>query len=397
MLLIIVLLLLSGPVVYAGANNCELCHSDVKVEYQGSVHAGEGFTCVSCHGGNASADTVKEAHSGAFKNLKDRKSIPENCASCHSDSERMRPYGLPTDQLALYQTSIHGKRLAAGDTNVAVCTDCHGVHKMVPPSDPVSFTHPRNIPATCGRCHGDAQLMGKYKISAAIVSEYEVGVHGQALQGGNPQAPVCTSCHGTHGAAPPGIGDVSIVCGHCHQAVRDYFRASPHLKGMQQAGIPECAGCHGNHKIERATHKMWATACTECHQAGGPEALKGQKIQKLLTEAEGEISKAGEVVDIAAKVPLDVSDYEAGLEEARTYLVQALPVTHSLKVEDVEDLTRHAHSIGVEIQNEVKGENKVFSGRKIILALVLFYIILTIAIIYRYRRVLESNPIEPER
>lgn len=393
MYLMVVLLLASGP--NAGSNYCELCHSDVKVEFQSSIHENEGLTCVSCHGGDPSRDTVQQAHGGSFKSLKSRKDVPESCATCHSDSEKMRAYGLPTDQMALYSTSVHGKRLAKGDENVAICTDCHGVHKMLPPSDPASLTHPRNIPTTCGRCHANAELMAQYKLPGTIVAEYESGVHGKALLAGNQQAPVCTSCHGTHGAAPPGIGDVSIVCGHCHEAVRDYFRASPHQKAMAQAGIPECAGCHGNHKIEKSSHQMWSTTCQECHKAGGEEVTRGRKMQDLLSQADLELSKAGDAVDEASKVPLDVSDYEAGLEEARTYLVQALPVTHSLKTQDVEDLTRRAHSIGVEIQAEVKGENKVFGGRRIVLALVLFYILLTIVIIYRYRKVLERKDQEP--
>lgn len=385
--LLLLLVLASGP----DTNYCQVCHSDVKVEYKDSVHAGERIECVDCHGGNSSADTQSAAHSGSFRPNNSRKQITEACASCHSDSRKMKPYGLPTDQMALYATSVHGKRLASGDDRAAICTDCHGVHHIVPPSDPESATHPRNIEQTCGKCHSDADLMSHYKISPAIVSDYQAGVHGKALHNGNHQAPVCTSCHGTHGAAPPGVGDVSIVCGHCHQAVRDYFRAGPHQAVMAAAGIPECSACHGNHKIPPAGEKLWVDACKNCHAENGPEAKRGIEIRNLLTEAQDEITKADKVVEEARKIPIDVSDYEAGLEEARTYLTQAVPVTHSLNVQQVEDLTRHGRSLAVEIQKELKAKQDILQDRRIILIVIWFFILLTIAIIYRYKKQLEAQ------
>ena len=68
------------------------------------------------------------------------KQIPELCGHCHSDGAFMRKYNpsLRTDQLAQYKTSVHGKRLLQGDTKVAVCIDCHGVHDLRPASDPRS-------------------------------------------------------------------------------------------------------------------------------------------------------------------------------------------------------------------------------------------------------------------
>ena len=71
-----------------------------------------------------------------FKGKIDRRQIPQLCGSCHSNPNLMRQYdpSLRTDQLAEYHTSVHGKRLAAGDTKVAVCIDCHSVHDIRPPT-----------------------------------------------------------------------------------------------------------------------------------------------------------------------------------------------------------------------------------------------------------------------
>ena len=68
--------------------------------------------------------------------------------SCAEPAIPMRPTcgstipSLRTDQLSQYHTSVHGKLLREGRYKVAVCTDCHSVHDLRPPSDPRSTVHP---------------------------------------------------------------------------------------------------------------------------------------------------------------------------------------------------------------------------------------------------------------
>lgn len=391
--LFLALFLIAQPAPAANATfriTCESCHSDVKVEFKDSVHFREGFTCVSCHGGNPNTGDESAAHGGSFNSLKDRRQIPALCASCHSDSQKMKAYGLATDQMALYQTSVHGKRLAEGDVNVAQCSDCHGAHRILQSSDPESPTHRRNIASTCGHCHANKELMSKYKIGASAVSDYEESIHARALRDGNKQAPVCVNCHGTHGAAPPGVGDVSIVCGNCHDQERNNFRLSPHQHAMADAGIPECAGCHSNHKILKTGDELWGTTCQECHAAGSSEVNRGKQIQTMIVESKTQIDQADVAIQKAASIPLDVSDYQARLEEAKTYMVQVIPIGHSLDVPAVEDSTRHARSIAEEIQKELKEKQKIYQTRQVVLLLVWFYLGLTIVIIHLYKRQLQK-------
>ena len=216
---------------------CGVCHSDIRVEFGGGKHQSEGLGCISCHGGDPDATSVEGAHRAPFRGAVARREIPALCASCHSDIERMGPYNLPADQLALYQTSEHGKRLAGGDDKVAVCTDCHGVHDIRPATDPKSRVFASNIPATCGSCHSDMVLMRKYGKKTDPVADYKESVHGKALMaGGRDTAPDCTRCHGSHGATPPGTGNVAKVCGQCHGTVRSYFLAGAHSQGMARRG-----------------------------------------------------------------------------------------------------------------------------------------------------------------
>ena len=110
-----------------------------------------------------------------------------------------------------------------------------------------------------------------------------------------------------------------------------------------------------------------------------------------MRDSNGEIERADLSIQQAARIPLDVSDYQSRLEEARTYAVEVLPLTHSLNLSQVEDLSRRAKSVSIEIQNEIREKEKIFQMRRIVLLLVWFYIILTMVIIYRFRKYLESK------
>ena len=110
-------------------NYCSVCHSDIHAQYVNSIHLKEQIKCNDCHGGNAQTDDMVKAHGGDFKGKMDKKLSLQLCSSCHSDLRKMKPYGLPSDQYALYVTSYHGIAFATGDTNAAVCTDCHDSHK----------------------------------------------------------------------------------------------------------------------------------------------------------------------------------------------------------------------------------------------------------------------------
>jgi predicted CXXCH cytochrome family protein len=374
---------------------CGVCHSDIRVEFDRGVHHTEGVGCVACHGGDPAATTVAAAHRAPFRGAPARRDIPKLCASCHSDVERMRPYNLPTDQYALYQTSQHGRRLATGDANVAVCTDCHGVHEIRPADDPNSSVFSRNIPATCGRCHGNDKLMQAYGHKDNAFADYKAGVHGKAfLDAGNSAAPECTRCHGTHGATPPGVGDIDKVCGQCHSRVRTYFLAGPHKAGMDAAGLPECVACHSNHRIEAAPVTLLDTVCQGCHAPGSEPVRVAGDFHNMYRQAAAELDSAETLVEQAAAVPLYVDDYKARLLDARSALMEALPAMHSLDVAQVEPHTRRARSIATEVSSEV---HQKLAGRiwhYVGLGLFWFYLLLTAAIVVRARRraAAERNP-----
>jgi hypothetical protein len=367
------------------AGRCGVCHPAERVLFAKSRHSREGVRCTSCHGGNDRSEDVGAAHAGAFKGRPSRRDIPALCASCHSNEERMRAYNLPVDQYALYQTSGHGRRLAKGDLRVAVCSDCHGAHDILPPSDPASRVFELNIPKTCGTCHGDSTLMSARGLPD-VFREYMSSIHAHELfDQGNRRSPTCVNCHGVHGAAPPAVGDVDKVCGQCHTAERRYFVAGPHRDGLLRAGQPECASCHGDHAIAGTRPQRISTLCVQCHGQGSPQAALGGRLWTDYRAAAQEIDKAAAMIDRADAVPLQTEDYRSRLQEARTYLREALPAAHSVQEATVEGFALRARSVSSEIELEINAKLVNLRTRKFVLIVFWFYVLVTILVLRRFR------------
>jgi cytochrome b subunit of formate dehydrogenase len=136
---------------------CGMCHSDIEQQYLVSVHGkavARGVTqapvCTDCHGEHSiqppasATSTVNAQH------------VPATCGRCHGDVRLDRRFGLPTDVVVSFEASYHGLASQAGSQTVASCASCHGVHNILPSSDPKSTINPKNLPKTCGHCHPGA-------------------------------------------------------------------------------------------------------------------------------------------------------------------------------------------------------------------------------------------------
>ncbi|MFQ5665337.1 MAG: hypothetical protein ACE5I7_02785 [Candidatus Binatia bacterium] len=366
---------------------CGTCHPGVKTDYRQSVHS-EDFGCPVCHGGDPTAMTL-EAHAVAkgYLGTPARQDIPRLCASCHADPTRMRPFGLPTDQYAQYQTSEHGRQLARGDTRVAVCTDCHGAHRILPPEEPTSPVARRNIAATCGHCHSDHALMAAYSLPADQVQQFCQSVHGVALLvEDHPSAPTCATCHGAHGAAAPQVGSIRRVCGHCHQRTREYFDESPHRKATDAGKMSECVSCHGYHDTAPPDLTLFDTACRKCHARGSAAFLTGQKLKTVLSRAREAIEAAAAELARVDRLFPTVVRYRPRLQQARASYLEALPVQHSLAMQRVDDLTRSARSTAEDVQASVHAAEQASQLRYIVLGGAWLFILFTAGVAYLYKR-----------
>lgn len=333
-------------------NSCMDCHSALpeplgvtQKEFSQDIHAQEGLTCSSCHGGDPSSDDPDKAMSrnAGWKGKIDRKQIPQLCGSCHSDPAYIRQFNpsLRTDQLDQYHVSVHGKRLASGDTKVAVCTDCHSVHDLRAPSDALSTVNPLNVANTCARCHADANYMKEYSIPTDQFAKYGTSVHREAIAvRGDLSAPTCTTCHGNHGAAPPGVDKVQNVCSTCHVFHAQMYEKSSHKKAFQEASLPGCIVCHGNHGIAHPTDTNLGTGpeavCMNCHTPGDKCDQARAGLQANLIRLEEAIKSADQILGLAERSGMEVSEARLGQDQAWDSLTKARVTIHSFRTDLVD-------------------------------------------------------------
>jgi nitrate/TMAO reductase-like tetraheme cytochrome c subunit len=328
------------------ANTCLECHSALdpplqvtEAKFAQDIHAQKGLTCASCHGGDPTKADMDAMSKGAgFRGKIERSQIPASCGRCHSDAALMKQYnpGLRTDQLSQYQTSVHGKLLAKGDTKVAVCIDCHGVHDLRPASDTRSKVYSLNIAQTCSRCHADAAYMKSYGIPADQFAKYNTSVHHEAMVArGDRSAPTCTTCHGNHGAAPPGVDSVRNVCANCHVFQAQMYDKSPHKAIFQSAGLPGCVVCHSNHGITHPTDGKLGVGpdgvCMQCHSPGDNCDVARANMLAGLTHLDNAIREADRLLGVAESSGMEVSEASLQQDQARDSLTKARVTIHSFQ------------------------------------------------------------------
>lgn len=388
-------------------NSCLDCHSNlpeplgVSVETYGqNIHGQKGLTCAACHGGDASNDDPKKAMSRAagWKGKIEHNQIPELCASCHSDADRMKKYnpGLRVDQFQQYKTSVHGQKWGQGDPKVAVCTDCHGVHDLRAPSDPRSTVHPTNIATTCSHCHADADYMKPYGIKTDQFANYQQSVHHEAMVvRGDLSAPTCTTCHGNHGATPPGVASVTNVCSNCHVFQAQLFETSPHKHAFAVAGLPGCVTCHSNHKISHPTDEMIGTGrkavCIRCHTDGDGGFVQARAMQDQLEMLQSAIAASDDILGRGERQGMEVSQPLLQQAQARDALMKARVAVHAFS--DVE--LEHDTDAGLAVtrQTYVAGEKALqeWKFRRVGLGLSLVMIALTLVGLGLYIKNLEQK------
>lgn len=304
------------------------------------VHRNRGFTCVDCHGGDANElDRVRAKAPGTgFTGTPSGAATTATCARCHGDATLMRKYAPTqrTDQAAQYATSVHGQRLAAGDPNVATCVSCHGAHGVRVAGDAQSPVYPLNVAATCSTCHADAGRMKGYRrtdgspLPTDQRERYEKSVHHAAMTDANDlSAPTCNDCHGTHGATPPGVGQVTDVCGTCHAVFATKFALSTHSQVFNTG----CVECHGNHDIAKPTDALLGTdaaaLCVTCHSEGDHGYTAAAAMRTGLEALKAAIGRSEVLVSSAENAGMDMGEQSLALREAGDRLTLARTEMHA--------------------------------------------------------------------
>jgi len=251
--------------------------------------------CLACHGDpDAKSDTGRRIGVDPAKFAESvHGALDLKCVDCHADLKKTTEFPHPSklakvdcvgchkEKVAEYDRSIHAaaRRQSAGSV-AASCVDCHGTHDIRQKTDPKSLTYPLNLPATCGRCHGDPEVIKQGHIQIGNVAElYRDSIHGKAVsKSGLMVAANCTSCHGSHDIRKKSDPDSRVfrrnipnVCGSCHEGIKAQYDSGVHgianAKGNDKA--PVCSDCHTAHQIQRADVVSWRLdtirECGTCH------------------------------------------------------------------------------------------------------------------------------------
>jgi cytochrome b subunit of formate dehydrogenase len=134
---------------------CGKCHSAVENTFMQSIHGqgiarGNGLApvCTDCHGIHSIKSPVNTNAAVSGKNVS-----KDICARCHEGVRLSQEFGVPGNRVTTYFDSYHGLAAQGGSVVAANCSSCHGVHNILPSSDPRSTVNRANLDATCGQCH----------------------------------------------------------------------------------------------------------------------------------------------------------------------------------------------------------------------------------------------------
>lgn len=137
---------------------CGKCHNQVTQVFENSVHGealregGEAApTCTDCHGEHEIIEPERKESRVSSANVS-----REVCGPCHSSVKLTEKYGLSSERFSSYEDSYHGLAMQFGSVKAANCASCHGVHDILPSSNPKSKINKANLVQTCGKCHPGA-------------------------------------------------------------------------------------------------------------------------------------------------------------------------------------------------------------------------------------------------
>ncbi|MEW6509624.1 MAG: hypothetical protein AB1428_01555 [Bacteroidota bacterium] len=250
--------------------DCSSCHAEIGQQYQKSMHGTllarndpNAPTCNECHGTHG-VRGKSEPKSSTFPI-----NVPGLCARCHREGQKaaVRYIGDEHNIVEHYQESIHGKGLLkSGLTVTAMCTDCHTAHGVLPVANSESSVNPRNLPATCGRCHH------------GIEEKFNASIHATVVGRTDKRLPVCSDCHSAHTIRRADTEGFKLTimtqCGQCHEEIARTYFDTYHGK-VSQLGYTKtakCYDCHGAHDIlpvadprSHLSRENVVGTCQKCH------------------------------------------------------------------------------------------------------------------------------------
>jgi cytochrome b subunit of formate dehydrogenase len=134
---------------------CAKCHVNIEQEFTQSIHGQaiahgnwQAPVCTDCHGIHSIKAHLDPNSAVSAANL-----ARITCARCHEGVRLSQEFDIEGRRATTYLASYHGLASKLGSQVVANCASCHGVHNILPSTDPRSTINRANLVTTCGQCH----------------------------------------------------------------------------------------------------------------------------------------------------------------------------------------------------------------------------------------------------
>ena len=154
---------------------CSKCHKSETAEFMQSIHGqavlrgvSRSPVCTDCHGIHNIMAPIEQTTATVSTAV-----ATDTCARCHEGVTLSKEFGIAGERVSSYKDSYHGLASKLGSRVVANCASCHGVHNILPSSDPKSMIYVNNLPQTCGQCHigaGAKFATGKVHLTSELVA-----------------------------------------------------------------------------------------------------------------------------------------------------------------------------------------------------------------------------------
>jgi formate dehydrogenase gamma subunit len=167
-------------------STCGKCHTTESREFMESIHGqailrgvSRAPVCTDCHG----IHNILQPYDGSKQTISPTVGT-DSCAKCHEGVALTQEFGVASGRVSSYKDSYHGLASQLGSKIVANCASCHGVHNILPSSDPRSMINAANLQQTCGQCHVGASVnftKGQMHLTSELVSN--VATHDAGARG----------------------------------------------------------------------------------------------------------------------------------------------------------------------------------------------------------------------
>ncbi len=250
-------------------------HQDNILEnYSESIH-GEGLlkkglvvapTCATCHTAHRILPHDDPASSIA------RRNIAATCTRCHAQIEQV------------HRKVIKGELWEKQEHVLPACVDCHQPHKVRK-----VFYERGMADADCLRCHGEEGTRASKDGRSLFVDALPLAASRHARV-------ACSQCHSEVNVShlrPCETITRPVDCAACHAQTGIQFASSTHgkLLGKGDPNAPSCKECHGTHQVLGRADPASPTfppsvpgLCARCHREGKKAAVRYTGRQHEIVE-----------------------------------------------------------------------------------------------------------------